>query len=180
MRADLDSQLNRVHRGKVGVEWNWINLSHIGPALDDNVFADVWDVDPMLGAAYIQDRLDYGDLVIDLGLRWDHWDPNTSSRRCPAGRLLDHDARPTQCREAEVAGGDEERDRSAARRGASDHGRHAGPLSYGKFYQLPELQHFFSSFLTDIRLRAATTTSSTGTRTSTSSRRRRSRRASRT
>ena len=49
----------------------------IGPHIDDNVFADVWDVDPMLGAAYIQDRLDYGDLVIDLGLQWDHWDPNT-------------------------------------------------------------------------------------------------------
>ena len=77
LRVDLDSQLNRVHRGKVGVEWNWINLNHVGPHVDDNVFADVWDVDPMLGAVYLQDRLDYGDLVIDVGLRVDHWDPNT-------------------------------------------------------------------------------------------------------
>src|SRR5687767_634814 len=104
MRVDLDSQLNRVHRGKVGVEWNWINLNHGGPHIDDNVFADVWDVDPMLGAAYIQDRLDYGDLVIDLGVRWDHWDPNTVFPALPG--FVDCSITtlgPTQCREAEVA-----------------------------------------------------------------------------
>ena len=83
MRVDLDSQLNRVHRGKVGVEWNWINLNHTGPHIDDNVFADVWDVDPMLGAAYLQDRLDYGDLVIDLGLVGPLGSEH-GLRRCPA------------------------------------------------------------------------------------------------
>ncbi|HET6637326.1 MAG TPA: TonB-dependent receptor, partial [Gemmatimonadota bacterium] len=152
LRVDLDSQLNRVHRGKVGVEWNWINLNHGGPHIDDNVFADVWDVDPMLGAAYVQDRLDYGDLVIDLGLRWDHWDPNTVFPALPG--FVDCSITtlgPTQCREAEVQDA-QTKDEFAPRLGV------AHPitddtqvrLSYGKFYQLPQLQHFFSSFLTDI------------------------------
>ncbi|HUP00163.1 MAG TPA: TonB-dependent receptor, partial [Gemmatimonadota bacterium] len=152
IRVDLDSQLNRLHRGKAGMEWNWINLSHIGPSLDDNVHADVWDIDPMLGAAYIQDRLDYGDLVIDLGLRWDHWDPNTTFPALPG--LVDCSITtlgPTQCREAEVQEA-KTKDEIAPRLGV------AHPitddtqvrLSYGKFYQLPQLQHFFSSFLTDI------------------------------
>ncbi|HYO45080.1 MAG TPA: TonB-dependent receptor [Gemmatimonadota bacterium] len=152
IRADLDSQLNRVHRGKVGVEWNWINLNHDGPHIDDNVFADVWDVDPMVGAAYVQDRLDYGDLVIDLGLRWDHWDPNTVFPALPG--FVDCSITTlgaTQCREADVQDA-KTKDEIAPRLGV------AHPitddtqvrLSFGKFYQLPQLQHFFNSFLTDI------------------------------
>ncbi|CAN5799274.1 hypothetical protein BH20GEM1_BH20GEM1_08140 [soil metagenome] len=153
IRVDLDSQLNRVHRGKVGVEWNWINLNHIGPHVDDNVFADVWDVDPMLGAAYIQDRLDYGDLVIDLGLRWDHWDPNTMFPALPG--LVDCSITtlgPTQCREAEIQEA-ATKDELAPRIGVAHPITDATQvrLSYGKFYQLPQLQHFFSSFLTDIQ-----------------------------
>ncbi|HYO47136.1 MAG TPA: TonB-dependent receptor, partial [Gemmatimonadota bacterium] len=152
IRVDLDSQLNRVHRGKVGVEWNWINLNHDGPFVDSNVLADVWDVDPMVGAAYIQDRLDLGDLVIDLGLRWDHWDPNTVFPAlaglvdCSIASLIS-----AECREADVQEA-KTKDEIAPRLGV------AHPitddtqvrLSFGKFYQLPQLQHFFNSFLTDI------------------------------
>ena len=147
---------------------------------DDNVFADVWDVDPMLGAAYIQDRLDYGDLVIDLGL------PGTTGIRTvfPAlPGLVDCSITtlgPTQCRGRgpEATTKDEIAPRLGVAHPITDDTQVR--LSYGKFYQLPQLQHFFSSYLTDIQAWAATTTSSTGTRTSTSSRRRRSRRASRT
>ena len=152
IRVDLDSQLNRVHRGKVGVEWNWINLTHVGPHVDDNVFADVWDVDPMVGAAYVQDRLDSGDLVIDLGLRWDHWDPNTMF---PAlAGLVDCSITtlgPTQCREADVQEA-QTKDEFAPRIGVAHPITDATQvrLSYGKFFQLPQLQHFFSSYLTDI------------------------------
>jgi outer membrane receptor protein involved in Fe transport len=152
LRVDLDSQVNRVHRAKLGLERNWINLNHVGPFFDSNGFADVWDVDPMVGAAYIQDRMDYGDLVIDLGLRWDHWDPNTTYPKLPG--LVDCSISPlgsTLCREAEVQ-------RARTRNAFSPRLGVAHPitddtqvrLSYGKFYQLPELQNFFTSFLTDI------------------------------
>jgi hypothetical protein len=152
IRVDLDSQLNRVHRGKVGVEWNWINLFHAGPSWDSNVFADVYDVNPMLGAAYFQDRLDYGDLVIDLGLRWDHWDPNAMFPALPG--LVDCSITtlgPTQCREAEVQE-TTPKNEIAPRLGVAHPITDATQvrLSYGKFYQLPELRHFFESFLTDI------------------------------
>ncbi|HUF90468.1 MAG TPA: outer membrane beta-barrel protein, partial [Gemmatimonadota bacterium] len=152
IRVDLDSQLNRVHRGKVGMEWNWINLFHAGPHWDDNVFADVYDVNPMLGAAYLQDRLDYGDLVIDLGLRWDHWDPNTVFPMLPG--LVDCSITTlgsTQCREAAVQEA-KAKDEISPRLGVAHPITDATQvrLSYGKFYQLPELRHFFSSFLTDI------------------------------
>ena len=152
IRLDLDSQLNRVHRGKVGMEWNWINLFHAGPHWNDNVFADVYDVNPMLGAAYLQDRLDYGDLVIDLGLRWDHWDPNTVFPMLPG--LVDCSITTLgagQCREADVQEA-QSKDEISPRLGVAHPITDATQvrLSYGKFYQLPELRHFFSSFLTDI------------------------------
>ncbi|HET6362202.1 MAG TPA: TonB-dependent receptor [Gemmatimonadota bacterium] len=155
IRVDLDSQLNRVHRGKVGVEWNWINLNHIGPHLDDNVFADVWDVDPMLGAAYVQDRLDYGDLVIDLGLRLDHWDPNTMFPALPGVVHCDlSPLGPGECDQSGVAEivEAETKNELAPRLGVAHPITDATQvrLSYGKFYQLPRLQDFFSSFVTDI------------------------------
>ncbi|HUF89484.1 MAG TPA: TonB-dependent receptor, partial [Gemmatimonadota bacterium] len=150
IRVDLDGQLNRIHRAKVGLEWTWINSTHVGGSPVSTFLADVYDVDPRVAAAYVQDRLDYGDLVVDLGLRWDHWDPNTLFPALP-GKVDCSIATTTgQCREAEVT---EARSRSewSPRIGVAHPvtDRTQVRLSYGRFYQLPELRHFFSSFLTD-------------------------------
>ncbi len=151
LRVDLDSQVDRVHRTKAGIEWNWVNLSHSSGSFDSHVFADLYDVDPVVSAAYLQDRLDFGDLVIDLGVRWDHWDPNTLFPAVPSHVDCSISSLPTPlCRDAEVRQAPT-RDVLAPRLGV------AHPitddtqvrLSYGKFYQLPELRHFFFSFLTD-------------------------------
>jgi hypothetical protein len=122
--------------------------------VDDNVFGDVWDVDPILGAAYVQDRIDYGDLVIDLGLRWDHWDPNTSFPAlpglvdCSLTSLGPQSCNPELTHEIEEA---KTKDELAPRLGVAHPITDATQvrLSYGKFYQLPRLQDFFASFLTD-------------------------------
>jgi outer membrane receptor protein involved in Fe transport len=151
IRVDLDSQLGRTHRAKLGLEWNWINLFQARGYLSSSFFADVYDVDPRVGAAYLQDRLDFGDLVIDVGLRWDHWDPNTVFPRFPG--LVDCSIvilAGADCREAEVQ-------EAQARNEWSPRLGVAHPitdvtqvrLSYGRFHQLPELLHFYSSFLLD-------------------------------
>jgi outer membrane receptor protein involved in Fe transport len=151
LRVDLDSQVDRVHRAKAGIEWNWVNLSHSSGSFDSYTFADVYDVDPVVAAVYVQDRLDFGDLVIDLGLRWDHWDPNTLFPAVPSHVDCSISSLPAPlCRDAEVRQAPTN-DVLAPRLGV------AHPitddtqvrLSYGKFYQLPELRHFFFSFLTD-------------------------------
>ncbi|MBW3661355.1 MAG: TonB-dependent receptor, partial [Gemmatimonadetes bacterium] len=161
LRVDLDSQLNRVHRAKVGVEWNWVNFQNIQGNLTQTTFASVYDVDPRIGAAYVQDRLDYGDLVIDLGLRWDHWDPNTVFPALEAGDgdvfyaagivNCEITAFPTACTEGTPTLDAPTRDELAPRIGVAHPITDATQvrLSYGKFYQLPELRHFFSSFLTN-------------------------------
>jgi len=153
MRVDLDSQLNRVHRAKAGVEWTWVNLSTRGPRYTDRVFADVYNVDPRIGAAYLQDRLDYGDLVIDLGLRWDHWDPNQVFPKYAGVVSCDITPFTDACTPAEDAPTVQAptRDEFAPRLGVAHPITDATQvrLSYGKFYQLPRLEDFYSSFLTD-------------------------------
>jgi hypothetical protein len=168
IRIDLDSQLNRVHRAKVGVEWHFLDLSVRGQRFTDNIFAQVYDVSPRVGAAYVQDRLDYGDLVIDLGLRWDYWDPNARFPlfagivSCEISPFLDDAGNidTTQCRDPVTDTAAEivkivqapTRNEFAPRIGVAHPITDATQvrLSYGKFFQLPELRHYFSSFLTDI------------------------------
>ncbi|CAN5172533.1 hypothetical protein BH18GEM1_BH18GEM1_20790 [soil metagenome] len=155
LRADLDSQLNRVHRAKLGGEYTWINFSQRGVRFTDSTFGQLFDVDPRVAAVYAQDRLDYGDLVIDLGLRLDHWDPNTDFPLFP-GVVPCSITAFTQCSDpadddlAVLVEG-KSRTEFAPRIGVAHPITDATQvrLSYGKFHQLPELRHYFSAFRTD-------------------------------
>ncbi|MDX1660161.1 MAG: carboxypeptidase-like regulatory domain-containing protein [Gemmatimonadota bacterium] len=160
LRVDLDSQLNRVHRAKVGFEWTWIDLKTVSGNFTSSTFADVYDVSPRVGAAYVQDRLDYGDLVIDLGLRWDHWDPNTlfpalevAGEKFYAAGIVPCEIASfeNQCTETATTLDAPTRDELAPRIGVAHPITDATQvrLSYGKFYQLPELRHFYASYLTN-------------------------------
>jgi len=164
IRVDLDAQLNRVHRAKVGVEHQWLNILERGPLLNNNTFADVYDVDPRILSFYGQDRLDFGDLVIDLGLRYDRFDPNVTFPTLPGivdcsispFVLPDGSVDPTQCRADAPTEEADTRSEVSPRIGV------AHPitedtqvrLSFGQFYQLPQMQNFFSSFITDINAAA--------------------------
>jgi len=57
---------------------------------DSTVYADVYTVDPMEFSAYIQDKMEFDQMVVNLGIRYDYYDPNTtypSQRRNPANQL---------------------------------------------------------------------------------------------
>jgi hypothetical protein len=163
IRADLDSQLNRVHRAKVGGEYTWINYSETGGQFTDAVFAQVFDVDPRVAAIYGQDRLDYGDLVIDLGLRVDHWDPNTDFPLYPGIVPCSISAFPecsdpaTNAQAVVVEG--RTRTELSPRLGVAHPVTDATQVrvSFGRFHQLPELGHYFSAFRTDIVATAGNT-----------------------
>ncbi|HUP02137.1 MAG TPA: TonB-dependent receptor [Gemmatimonadota bacterium] len=155
IRVDLDAQLNRVHRAKVGGEYTQINFSQRGVRFTDSTFGQLFDVEPRVAALYAQDRLDYGDLVIDLGLRLDHWDPNTMFPLFPGIVPCSISAFP-QCSDPadnDIAVLVEGRTRTelAPRLGVAHPITDATQvrLSYGKFHQLPELRHYFSAFATD-------------------------------
>jgi outer membrane receptor protein involved in Fe transport len=43
---------------------------------ESGAFADIYKVNPVELSAYIQDKMEYDDLVINLGVRFDYFDPN--------------------------------------------------------------------------------------------------------
>jgi hypothetical protein len=155
IRADLDGQLNRVHRLKVGAEWTWLDLAERGGSLQSLIFGELFDVDPRIGALYVQDRLDYGDLVIDVGLRLDHWDPNTRFPRFPGVvsceiSAFDLCSEPADDPLAALVEG-RTRTELAPRVGVAHPITDATQvrLSYGVFHQLPELRNYFDHFNTE-------------------------------
>jgi len=76
VKLDMDSQLDRYNRLKFGFEsylWDIRETTrfHYGEFTDDEFTGE-----PRLYSAYVMDRLDFGDFVVDLGLRMDRFDVN--------------------------------------------------------------------------------------------------------
>jgi outer membrane receptor protein involved in Fe transport len=148
IRTDVEGQVTRSLRMKSGVEWTWMDLAARSGALAENGSLEFWDVDPQVGAAYVQGRVNVGDLVFHLGLRWDHWNPNTTFPLFPGHvdcsispvprRLMD-------CFEGMPVARAPTRNELAPRLGVAFPitDRSQMRLSFGRFHQLPQLGHFF-------------------------------------
>ncbi|MBE0591784.1 MAG: TonB-dependent receptor [Gemmatimonadales bacterium] len=90
-RANIDWQADRYNRFKFGGEgtigttrrWEmgWVNKS----------FGNGYTADPYKWAVYAQDRLDLGDVVIELGVRYDQFDTRTLFPLVP-GRIFTNPA----------------------------------------------------------------------------------------
>jgi len=76
-RLDFDSQINRVHRLRAGAEVKAWQLDSYSSNLSTATFLDYSRVKPDMESFYVEDRLDYQDLVIDLGLRLDSFTAGT-------------------------------------------------------------------------------------------------------
>jgi hypothetical protein len=76
VKLDFDSQLDRYNRLKFGFESYFYDVRETTRFYYGEFTDDEWNAKPRLYAAYINDRLDFGDLVIDIGLRMDRFDVN--------------------------------------------------------------------------------------------------------
>lgn len=57
---------------------------------DSTIFSDIYTVKPIEFSAYIQDKMEFEEMVVNLGIRYDYFDPQTtypSQRRNPANQL---------------------------------------------------------------------------------------------
>lgn len=81
-RAALDWQLGRFNRLKVGGEYLGVDMRRSDILLFFD-FPVVNVASPTRLGAFVQDRLDLGDLVIEAGLRLDYLDPNVEYPRVP-------------------------------------------------------------------------------------------------
>ena len=82
LRATLDWQLGRFNRVKLGGEYMDISMLGNNIPLYEDVPLPETSAPTRIGA-FLQDRLDIGDLVLEGGVRWDYLDPDVEYSRYP-------------------------------------------------------------------------------------------------
>jgi len=78
-RVGLDWQADRFNRVKVGGDFTLYDMNYYSHSLTSQAFSDVWHEKPTRYSGFMSDRLDLGDVVVDLGLRYD-WYKTGASR----------------------------------------------------------------------------------------------------
>lgn len=77
-RIDVTSQITNEHQIKAGIEGHYYDLFEyrVDTASGGNIYIDRWHAFPNMGAAYIQDKMEYRGMIVNAGLRFDYIDPN--------------------------------------------------------------------------------------------------------
>jgi hypothetical protein len=88
-RLVADWQANRFHRFTLGGDLRKVNLKYWSSSLIRQIFMDAYDVKPDLYGLFASDRLDLGDVVLELGLRYDYYNSHTLFATTP-GRIFTH------------------------------------------------------------------------------------------
>ncbi|RMD96494.1 MAG: TonB-dependent receptor [Calditrichaeota bacterium] len=75
---DFTSQISRHHQVKTGFEFKRLDLrNHILNGIKTSNDTTYYRFKPIQMAAYIQDKIEFKDMVINVGLRWDYLDPKS-------------------------------------------------------------------------------------------------------
>jgi len=165
VKFDINWQANYQHSLKMGVlgiahevdhEWRAIRNKYEGapPPFNDlyepevfgdsTVYADIYLVKPKEAAVYLQDKMEFDEMVINLGVRYDYFDPASvypSNRRNPANQLVLPDSMTSTYPEAPVI------DQVSPRVGFAYQLGNAAVLhfSYGHFFQMPPLYAMYQN-----------------------------------
>jgi len=77
LKMDVDFQINRFNRAKVGVQYSMLDNLKINPGNWDGprVYEFEFDYTPRIMAFYAQNRTDLGDFIFDYGMRFDSFRP---------------------------------------------------------------------------------------------------------
>ncbi len=85
LKGDITHNVGKVHEFKMGGELrqNYLHRRYNSLPWDPNPFVDFYDVSPLGAAIFVQDRMDFEDLVVRIGVRLDYLDPKTYKRANP-------------------------------------------------------------------------------------------------
>jgi hypothetical protein len=72
-QVNVDWQANRYHRFNFGGELKQNDVAYWQGGMINQIFTDTYHDKPVSGAAWASDRLDLGDVVVDLGVRYDYF-----------------------------------------------------------------------------------------------------------
>ena len=141
-RAAVDWQINRQNRVKFGGDWFDIDIARALIGYNVASFAQVWVENPKRQSLFAQDRVDLGDVVVEAGLRYDRFDPNSNFPIVPGYYNPDD---PTSYKAAPV------RTALSPRLGVSFPVtvNSTFRLSYGHFTQMPDMNEYYRGKNTD-------------------------------
>lgn len=77
-KATLDWQVDRYNRLKIGGEYTKYDMDSYTIGATGQAFSDIWKAKPIRYNAFLEDRLDLGDVVLVGGLRYDFFDVKAS------------------------------------------------------------------------------------------------------
>lgn len=164
VKYDLNWQISDHHEIKAGIDYvdrvfsprsfvlvNWYQLfdkdkeyTHYRPYIpaDTTTFADSYHKSPIEFSAFVQDKSEFHKLVINYGLRFDWFDPNTiypTDIRNPANRILG--SRRSDYKDAKP------QYQLSPRLGLSYQVADIAALhfSYGHFFQIPDYGHMYQN-----------------------------------
>jgi len=86
-RVQVDWQANRFHRFNFGAEGKHTTLAYWSSSMIRQIFMNAYVVHPVTYAAWAADRLDLGDVVLELGARYDYMNAKTLFANTP-GRIF--------------------------------------------------------------------------------------------
>jgi outer membrane receptor for ferrienterochelin and colicin len=82
-RLVVDWQANRYHRFTLGGDAKKTDLAFWSSNLARQIFMNAYVVDPVQYGLFASDRLDLGDVVLELGARWDYYNSNALFPKTP-------------------------------------------------------------------------------------------------
>ncbi|HWH02968.1 MAG TPA: TonB-dependent receptor [Gemmatimonadales bacterium] len=88
-RAQVDWQANRYHRFNFGGELQRSDVAAWNGILNNQIFSDAYHTKPTNGAAWVSDRLDLGDVVLEMGVRYDYFNSNALFSNTPGFTFSD-------------------------------------------------------------------------------------------
>ncbi|MGB2868978.1 MAG: TonB-dependent receptor [Bacteroidota bacterium] len=165
MKADFTSQLDQLHQIKAGIEMksHWLYLSDFNVTPDDSSRPYIppltgplhseYSVSPVEFSGYFQDKLEYANMIVNLGIRYDYFDskgdvladpqdPNVYLPQKPANQTLSMDQRLAKWYKKASA-----KSSISPRFGISYPITDRGVLhfSYGHFQQIPSFSQLFQN-----------------------------------
>ncbi|MFQ5904987.1 MAG: TonB-dependent receptor plug domain-containing protein, partial [bacterium] len=159
-RLDVTSQISNVHQIKVGASFkNNLKIKYdVGQyiytrpdtadtILENNLYYDTYEVQPLEGSFYVQDKMEFEDLIVNAGVRFDYFDAVNEMFKYPTG--VDPVTGDTTNERVEP----DPKYKVSPRLGVSFpvSERTALHMSYGRFFQMPQFRRLYSNIDRPVR-----------------------------
>ncbi len=143
IKADAVWQAGKINEVKLGVQYrkHWLRLFSIYDPKRNYPYINDYRIKPFEAAAYVQDKIEFPYLIINLGLRYDYFNANATFRQDP----LTHENL------VEVKARSQVSPRLGIAHPVSD--RTKLHFAYGHFFQNPEYQYLFENQQYDLNVR---------------------------